>query len=219
MKKKSINWIFQTLILGVFLILFSSCKESENNLFAQETGSFSDQRDGKIYKTVKIGEQWIMAENFAYKPDQGNYWAFDNDTNNVAIYGYLYDWETAKKIAPEGWHLPSREEWITLRKTLGGKFEVWNYMEKIYPQLVVGGSSGFNALLGGIRSCDGRFISFNERTTFWSSTKTNNGISIYGLDSNEDSIPHGLNGSKASFAYRNDYQIGCNGHSIRLFKD
>ena len=38
-----------------------------------------------------------MAENLAYKPDQGNFWAYGDDTSNVAICGYLYDWETAKK--------------------------------------------------------------------------------------------------------------------------
>ncbi|NLD51189.1 MAG: hypothetical protein GX660_28980, partial [Clostridiaceae bacterium] len=147
MRKKHNIWIFQTLILVMFLILVISCKENGNNLFAQETGSFTDLRDGKIYKTVKIGNQWIMAENFAYKPDQGNYWAYNNDTNNIAIYGYLYDFETAKKIAPEGWHLPSKEEWITFRKLLGGKRAVWKYIQIVYKPMIQGGSSGFNALL------------------------------------------------------------------------
>ena len=51
-----------------------------------------------------------MAENLAYKPEQGNFWAYGNDSNNVAKYGYLYDWETAKKVAPKGWHLPTESD-------------------------------------------------------------------------------------------------------------
>jgi uncharacterized protein (TIGR02145 family) len=45
----------------------------ENSLNAKETDGFTDLRDGRVYKIVKIGDQWIMAENFVYKPDQVNY--------------------------------------------------------------------------------------------------------------------------------------------------
>jgi uncharacterized protein (TIGR02145 family) len=202
---------YQLLILGMILLFAGNCTTSETDHNKNETSHFTDPRDGKIYKTVKIGDQWIMAENMAYKPNEGNYWSYDNDTGNIAKYGYLYDWETANRIAPEGWHLPSKKEWITLRKTLGGKFETWNFMAKVYPQLVDGGASGFNALLGGIRSCDGKFLYPGQQTIFWSSTKTNNGISIYGLKGHTD--------KKGGLAWRNDYQGDCNGYSVRLFKD
>lgn len=221
MKNKNKTWIIQTLILGVALTLISSCKESETKLFTQESGIYTDIRDGKIYKTVKIGNQWIMAENFAYKPDQGNYWAYNNDTNNVSIYGYLYDWETAKMIAPDGWHLPSKDEWITFRKSLGGKRAVWKYSQIVYKQMINSGSSGFNALLGGLLDCNGKFKYLGEQTDFWSSTDSRtDGPWHFGVNSNKDSIPHGSAATKkVGFAGLRPFECNGSGKSVRLFKN
>jgi hypothetical protein len=74
-------------------------------------GNFTDQRDGKVYQIVTIGNQEWMAENLVYSPTSGNYWAYDNNRENIAICGYLYDWQTAQNVCPAGWHLPSNEEW------------------------------------------------------------------------------------------------------------
>lgn len=208
--------IYQILFLGLLTIIVISCKKSINFTERSERDTFIDSRDGKSYKTIKIGDQWIMAENFAYKPETGTYWAYENDTNNVAKFGYLYDWETAKNISPEGWHLPSRKEYISLRKMVGGKFELLPYMEKTYTHLVDGGGSGFNALLAGIRSCDDKYLYLGEQTTFWSSTRTKKGISVYGLT---NIIPQSPKRSNVPYAYRNDYHRGCGGFSVRLFKD
>jgi hypothetical protein len=111
---------------------------------AQETGTFKDPRDGKVYKTVKIESQWIMAENLAYKSISGNFWTYDNKPNNLEKYGYMYDWETAKIIAPKGWHLPSKEEWEQFYKALG------NDASKVYD--------------------DGKYSFEGSTAHFWSST-------------------------------------------------
>jgi Fibrobacter succinogenes major domain (Fib_succ_major). len=84
--------------------LASPCKtETEDNC---EYGTLTDDRDGQIYKTVKIGEQWWMAENLNYAYTgvpfkDGDYasdstsWCYDNDAANCAKYGRLYTWAAA----------------------------------------------------------------------------------------------------------------------------
>jgi uncharacterized protein (TIGR02145 family) len=219
MKSRSKTWICLVLILAVLLIAFSSCKESKTTLIASETGCFTDPRDGKIYKTVKIGEQWIMSENLAYKPDQGNYWAYDNNTGNVAIYGYLYDWETAKNIAPEGWHLPSREEWSVFHKSLGGRnFHLSKNSKSItkkYEKLIVGGSYGFNALFGGECYKNGElFDQLGKIGDFWSSTGSVDGPYHYFV-----ARPNSLFNNKNGIAGLISYDNGKHGKSVRLFRD
>lgn len=78
--------------------------------------------DGNSYNAVRIGEQVWLAENMRTKRDcEGNalynYYP-DNNPKNVAKYGYLYTWPEAKKVCPAGWHLPTNEEWNSLRSTL-----------------------------------------------------------------------------------------------------
>jgi uncharacterized protein (TIGR02145 family) len=70
-------------------------------------------------KTVKIGNQTWMAENLNIKT--GNSWCYGEINSNCDKYGRLYDWETAKKVCPIGWHLPSIQEWGDLIDAVGGK--------------------------------------------------------------------------------------------------
>ena len=146
---------------------------------AQTSGTFIDSRDGKTYKTVKIGTQTWMAENLAYKTDHGC-WAKDGNQSNVITYGYLYAWKTANKVCPSGWHLPSDDEWKTLTDYLGGaevaggKLKSTNSWKSF--NTGASNSSGFTALPGGYRSYEGTFsASTGDLGIWWTSTETKTG--------------------------------------------
>ena len=141
---------------------------------AQQKGTFTDPRDGKIYETVKIGTQTWMAENLAYKPSSGSYWAYYNNSNNVAKYGYLYNWETAKNVCPSGWHLPSDAEWTTLTDYLGGEDVAGKKLKSAIGWENNGNGTdeyGFSALPGGYRNyLFGSFYDAGKYGNWWSAT-------------------------------------------------
>ena len=184
MKKKNGFMRLPFLLMGVFIFFAISCdKDDDNN--GDRANTFKDSRDGKVYKTVKIGEQVWMAENLAYAPASGNYWAYDNDDANVEIYGYLYDWQTAKNVCPAGWHLPSDEEWTELTDYLGGnaggKLKATGTIGSgtglwYAPNTGATNETGFTALPGGYRYGDGAFDYVGYHGYWWSAT----GLNTYG---------------------------------------
>ncbi|TJY37067.1 FISUMP domain-containing protein [Pontimicrobium aquaticum] len=133
---------------------------------AQKIGSYTDSRDGKTYKTVRIGDQTWLAENLAFKVEKGC-WAPDNNQSNVSEYGYLYDWEAAKKAVPSGWRLPTKEDFLKLLNVYGG-----NESRKAYNALRVGGESNFNVKLAGSRYVEVENVyQFGKGAGIWTSNE------------------------------------------------
>ena len=112
------------------------------NVLVREPFNFTDTRDGKEYKAIKISSQIWMAENLAYIPsvtpswEAGGIWVYGYNgydpleakaSANYSIYGCLYSWKTAtddnhgngKDICPPEWHLPTDMEWKNLEEALG----------------------------------------------------------------------------------------------------
>lgn len=156
--------------------------------------------DGNLYHTVTIGSQVWMAENLnttKYRNGDpipnitdntawnalitGAYCNYNNDINNVATYGRLYNWYAvvdARSIVPLGWHIPSDAEWTTLTTFLGGENLAGGKLKEIgtvhwqTPNTDANNSTGFTALPGGIRNInkDGAYAGINTSCDFWSST-------------------------------------------------
>jgi uncharacterized protein (TIGR02145 family) len=194
----------QTTVLSVRLTVLSTQNETTKCI----------DPAGREYRTVQIGDQLWMAENLAYKPPKGKYWAYDNDQKNVVTYGYLYDWETAKEACPAGWHLPTDAEWTSLTDYLGGA-EVAG--EKIKSRIGWADNgngtneSGFFGLPGGNcwDSVDQTvYIGVGVCGYWWSSTEVDSNLAW-----NRPVCSHGPDGSLGSVLKKRT------GHSVRCLKD
>lgn len=236
MEKKFFNVVMLLLASVLLLIVPTSCSDDDdgrvtvplpsgsgnndasdddNENGEVEYGEMSDSRDGKTYQTVVIGDQEWMAENLFYAPSSGEYWAYNNNGANARIYGYLYNWETAKNACPSGWHLPSIDEWDILIDHLGGAEVAAAKMKSTSdlwdaPDTNTTNSSGFSGLPGGMRvyvNGMGVYGGLESEAYFWTASD----------NSPKNALTRILTGSRSSV-------IGTgfdkkNGMSVRCLKD
>lgn len=149
------------------------CKKAVlGSVATQAYNTFTDARDGKVYRTIKIGKQVWMAENLNY--DAPSSVCYDNDPKNGEKYGRLYNWETAMKVAPSGWHLPSKEEWQTLVDFAGGKKIAETKLKSKSNWNEDGNGTddyAFSALPGGFGNPAGFFYNVGNYGDWWSSSE------------------------------------------------
>jgi uncharacterized protein (TIGR02145 family) len=107
---------------------------------------------------------------------------YNNDPANGAIYGKLYNWyavNDARGLAPQGWHIPTDEEWTTLSTKLGGEEVAGGKMKTTgttlwtTPNTDATNSSGFAGLPGGYRFSFGSFNDVGYFGNWWSATEYN----------------------------------------------
>jgi uncharacterized protein (TIGR02145 family) len=206
-------------------VVFTGCQEEVVPPRVIETSTVTDV-DGYVYKTVKIGNQWWMAENMVVSSfNDGTDLAYIatssldsiwSSTPNAAFtfindgqYGNLYNFavvESTKNIAPDGWHVPTDEDWKILENEIGMSAEEtqslgWrgNYeAEKLTSFYSAGwpeGSTlfgsdefGFNAKPGGCRLFNGQ-TNYQGNTSFWWTASTNGNEGWYRyIDANQTRI-------------------------------
>jgi large repetitive protein len=188
--------------------------------------------DGNLYYTIIIGDQEWMMENLrvtryrngATIPNvtdntewsaltTGAYRHYDNNSSNGDTYGVLYNWYSISHnttIAPEGWHVPTNDEWQVLIDYLGGDAIAGGKMKEtgtthwVAPNTGATNESGFTALPGGYCGPYGDFSSMGWGGYFWSATEhvSTNAYDcrLYALDSEV---------SQSYFYKRAGYAVRC----------
>jgi uncharacterized protein (TIGR02145 family) len=137
-------------ILFILALVLVTCCAPVNKL-ARNSETLIDFRDNQAYPVVKIGSQLWMGANLNFKSISGS-WCYNNDESFCEQYGRLYDYSTALTVCPNGWHLPSVNEWRKLRRNVGfsgshlrSSSEGWKGLEGN------SNSSGFSAVGSGLR--------------------------------------------------------------------
>ena len=177
--------------------------------------------DGNVYQTVQIGDQLWMAENLKtthYNDGSeipniinnddwsglstGAYGDYDNNPTNSETYGRLYNWYTvddSRGICPDGYHIPSDDEYKQLELYLGmsesesnhigwrgtnegsqlaGHADLWNNGDLENNSEF--GTSGFSAFPAGYRTDTfGNYTGMGNWGYFWSSSENINNYSWY----------------------------------------
>lgn len=222
--------------LAILLIGFGCKKPDLSNIIE---GSVYDN-SGNSYKTVEIGNQVWMAENLQtikfsngdsiYHVKGDSAWAVADDNSYVYFdnlqpvevpegFGKIYNYGTAnnsKNPCPNGWHLPSEDEWDELVDYLGGKYVAGEKLKStdpnswfltIDPEPVATNESLFTALPAGYRNKSGAFNNERYFAYFWTST----------LDKSDSVIVKSMHyGSRAVSTILMDQNDGA---SVRCIQD
>ena len=142
------------------------------SVYSQNTESFTDERDGKVYKTVKIDNKIWMAENLNYASE--NSWCYNDDEKKCDKYGRLYAMDAAIKACPKGWKIPSDDDWDILINNHGTKDNVGGFLKEAgtanwkTPNVGASNTGGFTALPAGRKLMNGTYDNEGITATFWS---------------------------------------------------
>ena len=124
------------------------------------------------FRRLPDGKQWTT-DNLNVNSDPS--YCYDDADLNCRQFGRLYTWESAQRgcrSLGDGWRLPTNDDWKQLTKHYGGvRDDSDDGGRAAYKALMVGGGSGFDALLGGGRSQDGQYTRLNAHGFYWTSSE------------------------------------------------
>lgn len=239
---KNNRMISRVLLAELLMLLLLNCKKDTDNpivpvLFNPNLtyGTMTD-KDGNIYKTIKIGSQTWMAENLRttkYRngdpiPNITDYYIWRDltsgaygvsDVRNAVVYGHLYNWYAVsdkRNIAPAGWHVSTDNEWTTLIHYLGddsiagAKLKENGNGHWLTPVVAGTNEYGFTALPAGSRWNDGSFSVIGYVGLWWSVSEDNSANAWVREMSGTSYVTkfYGLDGTGKNFGY-----------SVRCVKD
>ncbi len=204
-----------TLFMGPQWVIVPGISEANNN--ETPTGTVADF-DGNEYPTVIIGNQEWMAENLkvthyrngesiAYPGDAPDQWSnlstgayawYNNNMEWKHIYGGLYNFYAVVNqngLCPEGWHVPTNEDWTVLMNTIGPNEPTGNLLKSCrqvesplencstsqhprwdyHAQEHGNNHFDFSAVPAGFRGVQGNYEGLGTNAEFWTSTEIGSG--------------------------------------------
>ncbi|MFA6150633.1 MAG: fibrobacter succinogenes major paralogous domain-containing protein [Chitinophagaceae bacterium] len=163
---------------------------NSTSTFAQGTPAESiTDAEGNSYRTIKIGNQTWMVDNLrttkyndgapiATASEIGDLRkttmpAYSVHNNGNANYGHLYNWYAVNtgKLAPKGWHIPTKQDWDLLLNYLGGFSKAGDKMKST--SWSPNGMSGFDAMPAGFLANSGMFANVGNAAFWWSTRERN----------------------------------------------
>ena len=167
--KVLLSHVLLCLIFGVCGCRDSEQIRSESNskgMSEFDSNVLKDSRDGQSYRITKIGSQIWMAENLRYESNES--WCLENKNVNCKKYGRLYKHADAMNVCPDGWHLPSSEEYGVLLGVVGNYHTLlsrsgWDGYggDDIY---------NFSLLPAGVKKDHGGYLGEGVLTKLWTSS-------------------------------------------------
>ena len=121
-------------------------------------------------KRMADGKQWTTHNlNVSTVPS----YCYEDADSSCRRYGRLYTWESAQRGCQslgDGWRLPTNDEWRQMANSYGGLLED-STSDSTYRALMIGGDSGFNAVLGGSRMPDGKYERLAAHGFYWTASE------------------------------------------------
>lgn len=183
--------VFLSSILFFVCCINAAAQKSPDYIYVEDTVNTH------MYKAVKAGNKIWFAENLrSTKFSDGtpiqlcienNVWDttsspsyayYNNETKSISVFGLLYNYsviDNNKNVCPDGWRVPSVDDWKSLAKFLGGESNAGILLKSKYNQkwdsITTSNVNpyGFSALPGGYRDFDGFYHDIGKSANYWSS--------------------------------------------------
>lgn len=170
------------ILLLSIIALISSCQQFEtkgeikigSQIWTARNLNVDKFNNGDKIPEAKTNEEW----NLACKNKTPAWCYSDNDKSNGEKYGKIYNWYAVtdpRGLAPKGWHIPSKKEWLVLSDFLGGEKVAGDKLKSTsgWDASVQGNNeSKFNGLPGGFRFDHGEFGNLGSLGCFCSNTES-----------------------------------------------
>ena len=207
MKKYNLKTVLSLFIVMLFAqVNYGQTVTIGTQVWTSKNLNVSTYRNGDVIPQVQDEQAWA-------KLTTGAWCYYNNDSSNGTKYSKLYNWYAVhdpRGLAPNGYHIPTDEEWKKLTDYLGGESGAGTKMKSTSGWNNNGNgtnSSGFSGLPGGFRYINGTFNYIGYLGYWWGSTED------YANDAWPRYLSYGY-----GFVYRYSYDKGY-GFSVRCLRD